>query len=194
MACKKNHGQAGSRNPGQLKNEEEESMKTSIYINESDAPLFARAKELAGDSLSPVIATALRRFVAAKEAELAGHQEITLHVGIWPAQGSPDAKKIRFSGRLLAEGVEYIGQTSDQRDRWREFEIYQTRGGNFIVHWSDKSLWEQDSDSADHAVMDRFPTGDQPVEGEGGSGVYIPRSVLEAAAAALGQELVEWVD
>jgi len=44
----------------------------TIYVKAEDLPVFERAEELGGDSLSAVIAEALKRFVERKEAEAAG--------------------------------------------------------------------------------------------------------------------------
>ena len=163
--------------------------KTSIYINQDDEALFARAKELAGDSLSPVIATALRSYVAAKEAELAGHKEVTIEVGTWRKQGADDIRKVRFLGRLLSQARVYRGQTSDRRDRHTDFTIYQTVAGKIIIHTSFISLWEREGSVAQHDILDRLPAHGDEIDGW-----TIPGSLLDKAAAALGQELVEWVE
>lgn len=162
-------------------------MKTSIYINPKDKALFARAKELGGD-LSPIIAEAVRRHVALLEAQAGGMEEVTLEVGIWRTQGADDVKKVRFVGRLLANGREYTGSTSDGRDRWRDIAIYQTNASRFITYWQDGSLWQGESASAGHEVLNHLPDGGDDER------IHIPGSLLQEAAAALGRELVEWVE
>ena len=169
-------------------------MKTSIYISKDNESLFVRAKELSGDGLNAIITEAVRRHVALLEAQVSGMEEVTLEVGTWRRQGANDIRKVRLIGRLLADARVYHGQTSDQRDRWRDFKIYQTRAGKFVVSWYDGSLWEREDSSAGHSVLDRFPQRDALVEDEDGSGVYLPGSLLQEAAAALGRELVEWVE
>jgi len=71
----------------------------TVYIKDADLEVFEKAERLGGDSISPVIAEALRRFVAIKKAEAAGMQEHTLEVG-----AGDDVKKVRFIGRELASG------------------------------------------------------------------------------------------
>ena len=92
---------------------------------------------------------------------------------------------MRFLGRLLAEGKSYHGSTTDRKDRWTETAIYQTRGGKFVIHWAGRTL--------DHAVLSHLPGYDEPVEGEWGV-ITLPAVMLQQAAEALGQELVEWVE
>jgi hypothetical protein len=41
----------------------------TIYIRDEDAAVWDRARELAGDKLSPVIVASLKKFIAEKEAE-----------------------------------------------------------------------------------------------------------------------------
>jgi len=53
----------------------------TIYVRDEDIKVFEQAEELGGDSLSAVIAEALRRFVAVKQAEAQGMAEHTLEVG-----------------------------------------------------------------------------------------------------------------
>ena len=171
------------------KKEENAMPKKNIYIKDDDLPLFERAEQLGGDSLSQVIADTLRRFVDIKRAEAAGMREVTLETGINP----DDTRKVRFLGRLLAEGKSYHGSTTDRKDRWTETAIYQTRGGKFVIHWAGRTLWERENDTADHAVLSHLPGYDEPVEGEWGV-ITLPAVMLQQAAEALGQELVEWVE
>jgi len=164
--------------------------KKNIYIKDADLALFDRAEQLGGDSLSQVIAETLRRFVAAKEAEAAGMKEVTLEVGVWCSQGTDDVRKVRFLGRLLAEGRKYRGSMSDRKDRFTDYKIYSTRTGKIVVHMHYVSLWEREDTQAGHVILDRLPAHGEDVDGS----MPLPGSLLEEAAAALGQELVEWVD
>jgi len=170
----------------------------TIYVREEDLPVFEEAEKLGGDSLSSVIAEALRRFVDVKRAEQQGMKECNLTVGILHAQGDDDIRTIRFVGRLLAEATVYSGQTSDRKDRGTDYRVYQTMAGKVLVWWRRWSCWEGENDYADYAVMDALPShGDEllgVVHVDSFEPVTLPGSLLQEAAEALGQELVEWVE
>lgn len=154
----------------------------TIYVKDADLATFDAAEKLGdGESLSQIIAEALRRFVAVKEAEARGMQEYTLEVGTW-GHDSDDVKAVKFIGRLLSKGRQYTGQTSDRRDRWTEYELYQTQAGKILIYSIERSLWEKEYDSATYYLYDTLPNID------------IPASLLKKAAEALGQTLVEWID
>jgi EXLDI family protein len=94
----------------------------TIYVSDGDLPLYQRAQELAGDSLSAAIAAALRRYVDVEEGRLDGFDDITVRVG--PAPG----RKVRFTGVLLGEW------TSTTPSRIDTFRVYRGRTGKFVVH------------------------------------------------------------
>jgi EXLDI family protein len=94
----------------------------TIYVSDGDLPLYQRAQELAGDSLSAAIAAALRRYVDVEEGRLEGFDDVTVRVG--PAPG----RKVRFTGVLLGEW------TSTMPSRIDTFRVYRGRTGKFVVH------------------------------------------------------------
>jgi EXLDI family protein len=96
----------------------------TIYVSDEDMPLFERARELAGGSLSAAIGTALRRYIEAEEAREEGYEEITVRVGVGVG------RKVRFSGVLLVEW----GRTAG--GRVEEYKVYRTRSGKYAVHRS----------------------------------------------------------
>ena len=170
----------------------------TIYVKDEDLNLFEEAEKLGGESLSGVIAEALRRFVATKRAEQQGMKECNLTAGIIRAQGDNDIRTIRFVGRLLAEATVYSGQTSDRKDRGTDYKIYQTRAGKILVWWKNWTKWERENDTADYAVLDQLPDYNDEVVGKMHGDILgpveLPGSLLQEAAEALGQELVEWVE
>ena len=170
----------------------------TIYVKDEDLQIFEEAEKLGGDSLSSVIAEALRRFVAVKRAEQQGMKECNLTVGILHAQGDDDIRTIRFVGRLLAEATVYSGQTSDRRDRGTCYRVYQTRAGKILVWWKRWTRWEGGSDLLDYAVFDALPGYDEEVygkiHGEHLPPETLPGSLLQEAAEALGEELVEFIE
>ena len=167
----------------------------TIYVKDEDLNLFEEAEKLGGESLSGVIAEALRRFVATKKAEQQGMKEHTLPVGVLRSQGADDTRKVRFVGRLLAEAEVYSGQTSSRDDRGTLYWIYQTRAGKILVWWKNWTKWERENDTADYAVLDQLPGYDDEIYGKVlGLIEKLPGSLLQEAAEALGEELVEYVE
>lgn len=174
----------------------------TIYVRDEDLPIFEQAEELGGDSLSAVIAEALRRFVDVKRAEAQGMKEITLEVGRVNTRGGDDTRKIRFVGRKLAGQTAYTGQTSSQDDRGTDYAIHQTRAGKIIISWRHWSCWDGEGISTDYAILDQLPGHNDQVYGRLGADndfadqypEKMPGGLLQEAAEALGQELVEWVE
>jgi hypothetical protein len=171
----------------------------TIYVKDEDVQIFEEAEKLGGDSLSGVIAEALRRFVTVKRAEMFGMREHALPVGILHAQGD-DTRKVRFVGRLLAEAEVLTDQTSprDRDGRGTDYKIYQTQAGRVLVWWKRWTRGEGGSDFLDYAVMDTLPGYNDEisgkVHGEHLPPETLPGSLLQEAAEALGEELVEYVE
>ena len=169
----------------------------TIYVREEDLPVFEEAERLGGDSLSSIIAEALRRFVDVKRAELFGMQEHVLHVGVLRSQGADDIRQIRFVGRKLAEAEMLTGQTSDRRDRGTDYRVYRTKAGKVLVWWEKWSCWEGEPQVMDYAVLDTLPGpgyDDEVVGKVHGFPEVLPGELLQEAAEALGEELVEFVE
>ena len=170
----------------------------TIYVKDEDLNLFEEAEKLGGESLSGVIAEALRRFVDVKKSEAQGLQEFTLSVGTWRFRGDDNLRKVRFTGRLLAEAEVLTGQTSDRRDRGTDYKIYQTQAGKVLVWWKNWTRWERENDTADYAVLDQLPDYNDEVVGKMHGDILgpveLPGSLLQDAAEALGEELVEFVE
>jgi len=105
----------------------------TIYVSDDDLPLYRRAQEMAGGSLSAAITAALKRFVDVADGQEEGYDEITVKVG----RGG--GRKQRFSGILLGE---WGHSTSSKVE---VFKVYKSRTGKFVVHvmrsqdWSDAS-------------------------------------------------------
>jgi hypothetical protein len=105
--------------------------KVTLYVKDSDAPVWGKARALAGagdESLSALVTDALRQHVERLEA----HQKIEAGntTIITLAVGHPE-KKVRFTGRLLVSrrlgGAEtQIYQMKDGRIVW----FQQHRNGN----------------------------------------------------------------
>lgn len=74
-------------------------MNKTLYIRDDDGPTWDRARELAGEKLSPVIVAALKRFVADREAELKYMERIEIHYSDKKDGNRPVVKA--FYGRWL---------------------------------------------------------------------------------------------
>ena len=170
----------------------------TIYVKDEDLQIFEEAEKLGGDSLSGIIAEALRRFVDVKRSEVQGMKEHILTVGVLRSQGADDTRRVRFVGRLLAEAEVYSGQTSDRKDRGTDYKIYQTQAGKILVWWEKWSRWEGENNLLDYVVLNTLPGYDDEisgkVHGEHLPPETLPGSLLQEAAEALGRELVEFVE
>lgn len=74
-------------------------MNKTVYLRDEEVPIWEKARELSGDKLSPIIVTALRRFVAEKETEPRGFERIEFHYNDIAKHGIPAAKA--FIGKWL---------------------------------------------------------------------------------------------
>ncbi len=74
-------------------------MNKTIYVKDEDVATWDRAKELAGDKLAPIIASALKRYVAEKEAEARGYDRIEVSYSDELSNGLPRRKA--FFGRWV---------------------------------------------------------------------------------------------
>ena len=96
----------------------------TIYVSEKDESLFNKAKEIAGEALSSVIALALREYVSRHEEKTKGMKEITVKVGV---QGSE--REQRFVGQEIGK---WSGFSNDKV--WlMDAVIYQTQKGNWAI-------------------------------------------------------------
>jgi hypothetical protein len=167
----------------------------NIYVRDEDVSLFERAEELGGESLSAVIAEALRRYVEVEEAKLSGYEEYTVEVGVWRTQGSDDTREIKFIGKMLAGGQTLNGQTDSRDDRGTDWYIYQTKGGKVIVVWEDWSRWEGENNTVDYAVLNALPDYDDLLTGDLlETERLVPGDILRDAANQLGQSLAKWIE
>ena len=123
----------------------------TIYVADSDLPLFQRAQELSGGNLSATITRALRRLVELEEGKLEGFEEITVRVG--PGTG----RRQRFVGVLLGE----LGRST--KDREEQFHVYRSRSGKFVVHVekSAEAIWTAGADGSAHGWRKHFSSDQQ---------------------------------
>src|SRR6187200_2318353 len=82
--------------------------KVTLYVKDADAPIWERARQLAGDSLSSVVCRALSAYVAEQEemARAKRHAEMnTAEVTIDVEPDGRPARKVRLVGTLAHEAV-----------------------------------------------------------------------------------------
>lgn len=101
----------------------------TIYVSDDDLPLYGRAQELAGGSLSAAVAAALRRYVELEEGRREGYDEVVVEVG------SGARRKVRFSGVILGQWRHSTGMQID------EYRVYRTRKGKFVVYLERSPDW-----------------------------------------------------
>jgi EXLDI family protein len=100
----------------------------TIYVADDDLPVFQRAQDLTGTTLSATITTALRRLVQVEEAKRVGYDEITVKVGV----GNAGVK--RFLGVALGEW------TSTSNEGEETYSLFRTSKGRYAVHHSRSEL------------------------------------------------------
>lgn len=98
----------------------------TIYVSDSDLPLFERAQELSAGNLSGAIAQAVREYVnAAEQVIRRQYRPVTVHVG--PA-GS--RRRQRFTAVLLAEWSHAAGSAGPVE----AFSAYRTARERYAVY------------------------------------------------------------
>jgi EXLDI family protein len=157
----------------------------TIYVSDGDLPLYQRAQELAGGSLSAAITGALRRFVEVEEGRREGYDEITVRVGFGAG------RKQRFSGVLLGEWG------NSTKTRVEIFRVYRTRNGKFAVHverspdarqigrwWSSDQSWGVTQKESTLEVVDSLDALREK----------IPPELFDMVASAADQPTIEDLD
>jgi hypothetical protein len=86
-------------------------MNKTIYLRDEEGPIWERARELAGDKLSPVIVVALKRFIADKESIPKGFERIEVPFHDFDDHDIPKVKA--FYGRWIFPPLKPIEQFDD---------------------------------------------------------------------------------
>ena len=168
----------------------------NIYVRAEDADVWDRAEQLAGESLSQLVADRLRRYVAEREAEAEGFDRIVLEAVVEgnapPGPWERELRKIAFLGRwLVGEPVERGQPRPDLDERavsdgdMHMYGVVLTRGGKIAVLELDKAEGTQFGDSP-HLKL--YNSLDEARRGG------IPNFIVALAAAALSVDLVDELD
>lgn len=104
----------------------------TIYVSDEDLPVFKKAQDLAGESLSAVIVNALKKYIIDTEAWRKGFTDIVLWDGTEDViNKSVRGKRIKFMGRKLSSCT----GTDPRNDAIHyEYNIYQGASGKFLLH------------------------------------------------------------
>jgi len=96
----------------------------TIYVSENDETLYNRAKEIAREALSSVMARSLPEYVSRHEEKAKGMKEITVKIGQHNSQ-----REQRFVGRVVGKWSGF----SDNKEWLMDALIYQTQKGNWAI-------------------------------------------------------------
>ena len=177
-----------------------------IYIRDEDIRVFEEAQRLGGESLSTVIAMALKAYIAQEKMRQNGFVPIVLTIGEHLTDGGGrHYRKIRFTGRLVA-GVpvatrDEIWRRFDQGTRWQLYVTPKQAWVAVLERWEhndsepisgfedlyqdcfwSREFWTAQSVKELQALMD--DTGNP----------LIPSATIEEALRTLGQEFIEDLD
>lgn len=106
------------------------SPRKNFYVNDADIPVYEKAKEYVGDSMSGFIMDALKKLVHEREDRGKDLTDIRLWVGHSDqAYDLSSGEYIKFSGRRLGSG-----KFDAIDDQITEYELYEARKGNFLLY------------------------------------------------------------
>jgi hypothetical protein len=129
-------------------------MNKTIYVRDEDAPVWDRAKELAGDKLSPVIMDGLKRFVTekeAEEAEMKGFERIVVRFNDSEDRAIPKAKA--FNGKWIFPPTKPFKQSNEQGDNLYYSAVALTAKGAAVFY-----TWEEDHEGRGCYGFTVFPS------------------------------------
>jgi len=107
-------------------------MNKTVYLRDEEVPTWEKARELAGDKLSPIIVTALKRFISEKEALGKGFERI--EVAFEDADDNDLPKIKAFYGRWIIDRGEPLLRKSRNRAQVDKFAVAETAKGNVVVY------------------------------------------------------------
>lgn len=152
----------------------------TIYVSDSDLPVFERAQELAGGNLSATIAQALHGLVEREELGQRGFEEITVEVGTLVHVPK------RFVGRSLADGK--VGGRG--RSHITTYAVYQTQKGRYALHVRTEPNWQASDPDWDEPIecrLDVFESLDELKE-------LVPQELYDAVVSATADIRGEFLD
>lgn len=106
-------------------------MNKTIYLRDEEGPLWERARELADDKLSPVIVSALRSFIAEKEARSRGFERIEVRFSDADDHHLPKVKT--FYGKWVYSPNSPFETSSDRDETIRSYAVAITAKAAAVV-------------------------------------------------------------
>lgn len=162
-------------------------MRKNIYIKDSDLPLFEWAENEAGDSLSSILAEALRLFKQRKETEAKlkeqGYETITVDVD---RPGSDYVQTKQFEGKWIVPDF-----NSDEDDQ--QYSVAHTKHGRLVITRDDPMSFR----IYDFKVFDDLKSlkmHNREAKFEQKEDDLYPEDLVNAIAVELGEEHVEVLD
>lgn len=129
-------------------------MNKTLYIRDEDSQVWDRARELAGDKLSPIIVAGLKKFIANKEAEEAESKGFSrIEVAYNDARAHNIPKRKAFHGRWLYTQDKPLELSSEDGGITYYYAIAQTAKGNFVF-----LSWERDHEGTGNYLFQVFPS------------------------------------
>jgi hypothetical protein len=122
-------------------------MNKTIYVRDEDAETWDRAKELAGEKLSPVILQALRDFVRDQEGKQRGVERIEIRYRDARDNGLPKAKA--FWGQWIYSKAKPLSFSDENQ----YYAVAITAKGNVAIH-----SWRESEDGPNCQTFDVFPS------------------------------------
>jgi len=112
-------------------------MNKTVYLRDEEGPVWERARELAGDKLSPVIVSALRQFVATEEAKPRGFERIEL--SFEDADDHDLPKRKAFYGKWVFSPAEPLVVEDGENPEAYNSAVAVTQRGQAVFHtwWED---------------------------------------------------------
>ena len=149
----------------------------TIYVSDSDLPVFDKAQQMSGGNLSSAIAQALRRYVEDEEMDERGFEEVSVEVGKVSRVGTRFIREARVEKRFMGKLVVSWETSNSDYPRSEAYEIYRTPKGRFALYSRNEPNHEFDSDD-----------GEEDPSSEYRLDVY---DNLDAMRAGLPEELYE---
>jgi hypothetical protein len=117
-------------------------MNKTVYLRDDEVRTWEKARELSGDKLSPIIVTALKRFISEKEALGKGFERIEVAFHDADHNNLPAIKA--FYGRWIIDRSEPLPRKLRNRAELDKFAVAETAKGNVVVYMhkeKDQKTW-----------------------------------------------------
>jgi EXLDI family protein len=160
----------------------------TIYVSDTDLPVFDKAQQMAGGNLSSAISQALRRYVEDQmHEELLDErfEEVRVDIGRRYRVGKRFIREASVEKRFMGKPV-ISWRTSDPQDpRSESYEIYLTSKGRFAVYskTGPNHDYEGDVEWEDRTSESKLDVYDSLEEMRGG----LPEELYEATVQAASE-------